>query len=85
MRLHYCVIKYIHGSGTSVMNYVLCYWLVNLITDKAMDSNVNTNNFYTTICACNEADIEGLSGTLKRYVAFSKSWPIHSGTVVDLP
>jgi hypothetical protein len=45
---------------------------------------VNTNNFYAAICACNEADIEGLSETLKRYVAFSKGWLTHSGTVVQI-
>jgi hypothetical protein len=45
---------------------------------------VNTNDFYTTICACNEADIEVLSETLESYVAFSKSWLMHRGTVVDL-
>ena len=37
MRLHYCIITYIHGPGTSVMNYVSCYWLVKLIMDKALD------------------------------------------------
>ena len=46
---------------------------------------MNTNNFYTIVCACNEADSKGLSETLKRYFAFSKSRFMHSGPAANLP
>ena len=45
---------------------------------------MNTNNFYIIVCASNEADSGGLSETLIRYVAFSKSRFMYSGPAVNM-